>query len=226
MKNKHTNACFASILLCFASLCQAQEVSTEIKTQNEAITSNLAQLEQNHFKFLNIKNTEGVGLSDFGYNEINQYITKKEQRKKIKDLAEHISLTYNLDLSHATDIVSTSFSESQKQNVEPLLTLAIIKTESEFKQRAVSPMGAIGLTQVMPQYHRSKLQQLRRDKLDIWSIQGNIRVGVQVLKEYIQAANGNVQQALQAYNGSTSDSKHAYSKKVFATMQKLSSVIL
>ncbi len=65
---------------------------------------------------------------------------------------------------------------------------------------------------------------LKKENLDIYSIQGNIRVGIQILKEYIDLANGNVQEALQRYNGSYSDKNKSYSKKVFSKMKNLKSV--
>ncbi len=221
---KHKNVYLASLLLALSSFSYANE--NNITYSNELVQEknqqNLTSKEEpNQFKYLNISTPSISSLREFGYYEINEYIQKKEQNRKIQSLARHISNTYKLELEHAKDIVSTSFEESEKHNVEPLLLLAIIKIESTFKQKAQSHMGAVGLTQVMPQYHKTKLKDLKKDKLDIWSIEGNIRVGVQILKEYIQASDGNISNALQRYNGSFSDPTKEYSRKVLATMKKL-----
>lgn len=221
---KHKNVYIAGLLLALSSFSYANE--NNIIYSNEMVQEknqqNLVNKEESsQFKYLNISTPSISSLREFGYYEINEYIQKKEQNRKIQSLARHISNTYKLELEQAKDIVSKSFEESEKHDVEPLLLLAIINIESKFKQKAQSNMGAVGLTQVMPQYHQTKVKELKKDKLDIWSIEGNIRVGVQILKEYIQASDGDIPNALQRYNGSFSDPSKGYSRKVLATMRKL-----
>ena len=169
------------------------------------------------FTLLNHK----LSLSDFEYNNISSYIEQKQKIKKMQLLAEHISDKYKVELEDAEQIVLTSYTESKKQSVEPLLLLSIIDVESNYKQHARSPYGAVGLSQVVPFYHKTKIKALKEENLDLWSIKGNIKVGAQILREYIDLANGNVQRALQMYNGSSNDSKYRYSRKVFERMNSL-----
>lgn len=167
---------------------------------------------------------QSSAINSFHYNEINKALDTREKIKKMQNLALHISDNYSVDLGEAEKIVLTSFTEANKKSIEPLLLLSVIGVESTYKPDARSSAGAVGLTQVMPIYHASKIKTLKKDNLDIWSIQGNIKIGVSILKEYIDLANGNVQKALQMYNGSSSDSSAKYSTKVLKNMKSLSDI--
>ena len=174
----------------------------------------------NKFKLL----TSSLSMNDFGYNDVSSYIEQKNKLKKMQTLAEHIANNYAVELTDAEQIVLTSYTESQKHAVEPLLLLSIIGVESTYKRTAKSNAGAIGLSQIVPVYHKEKIKALKEDNLDLWSIKGNIRVGAQVLREYINLANGNIQSALQMYNGSSKDMSKSYSRKVFSKMNSLTTV--
>lgn len=145
--------------------------------------------------------------------------TKNEKRKKIKEmqrLANYISITYNIPLEKAEKIVYYTFIESYKKELDPNMVLSIISVESMFQQYSKSHAGAVGLTQVMARVHRARISE---NKVDIWSIDGNIQIGTDILKDYVGLANGNVKKALQMYNGSSKDTKYRYSNKVMKTMQ-------
>lgn len=147
------------------------------------------------------------------------------ERNKINEkmiaLAEHISDEHDIEINKAQKIINTTFLEAQRANIEPILMLSVIGVESRYKQFARSKMGAVGLVQVIPTYHRNKINGLKKENLDIWSVEGNIKIGVAIMKEYIALANGDIQRALQMYNGSTRDTKLSYSKKVFNHMDNL-----
>lgn len=145
--------------------------------------------------------------------------------QKMQKIASYISNTYKIPMKNAEKIVYTTFEESNKKNLEPMLVLSLIDSESGFQQHVKSPVGAVGLTQVMPKYHQAKIAELRKtDGTDIFSITGNIKVGTQILREYINLAGGNLQKALQMYNGSLNDSKKRYSSKIMSKMRDYASI--
>jgi soluble lytic murein transglycosylase-like protein len=83
---------------------------------------------------------------------------------------------------------------SGRYNVEPALVKAIIKAESNFNHRAVSPKGAKGLMQLMPATASSL--QVR----DSFHPENNIEGGVKYVRYLLNFFNGNLPLALAAYN--------------------------
>ena len=65
---------------------------------------------------------------------------------------------YSIVKSHRPDITESEawrvseviLEESQKRDIDPILVLALIEVESRFQYTVVSPMGARGIMQIMP----------------------------------------------------------------------------
>src|SRR5689334_17726412 len=82
-------------------------------------------------------------------------------------------------------------------DVEYALVKAIIKAESGFNHRAVSPKGARGLMQLMPATAQQHGVQ------DVFKPRDNIEGGVRHLKWLLDRYGGNVPFAVAAYNAGT-----------------------
>lgn len=94
---------------------------------------------------------------------------------------------------------------SQKYNVDAALIKAVIKAESNFDHRAVSPKGAQGLMQLMPATAASL--QVR----DSFHPEKNIEGGVRYLRYLINLFRGDLSLALAAYNaGEGAVARHNY----------------
>lgn len=82
---------------------------------------------------------------------------------------------------------------ARKYNIDPRLAAAVAQTESGGNQEAVSPAGAIGVMQLMPET-AAGLGVNPYDK------QQNIEGGVKYLRQMMDTFGGDVQKAVAAYN--------------------------
>lgn len=83
-------------------------------------------------------------------------------------------------------------SEAKKQGFCPYMALSVARQESEFKYDAKSPVGAIGVFQLMPETARDL-------EIDPQSVDENIKGGIKYLK-MMKRQFGSDQLALAAYN--------------------------
>lgn len=81
-----------------------------------------------------------------------------------------------------------------RHGVDESLVKAVIRVESDFRARAVSPKGALGLMQLMPATARRHRVQR------VFEPRDNVDGGVQHLRYLIRRYKGNLVFALAAYN--------------------------
>ena len=101
---------------------------------------------------------------------------------------------YRIDESLANDI----YEIARQEGIEPQLAYGLVKTESSFRQRAESHVGARGLTQVMPRTARWLLPGTKAD--DLYDRRLNLKLGFRYLNQMIDKYRGDVRLALLAYN--------------------------
>ncbi len=109
------------------------------------------------------------------------------------------------------------------------LALAVIETESSYESDAVSPVGAKGLMQIIPEYHEDRMNRL--NCTDLFDPYQNVTVGMDFLSELIDKYDGNFHKALTAYNYGQKGAKDKffgqgtyqteYSLKVLETTEKI-----
>jgi soluble lytic murein transglycosylase-like protein len=81
-----------------------------------------------------------------------------------------------------------------RNRVSPALVTAVIETESSYNPRAVSPRGAMGLMQLMPEVARDLGVE------NPFEPEENIRGGVTLLRRLLDKYHGDQRLALAAYN--------------------------
>lgn len=104
------------------------------------------------------------------------------------------SSRYNIGAALAGDIVDVASAEG----IDPELAFRLVKLESDFNVHATSPVGAVGLTQVMPATAKYYVKDVTREKL--YDPQTNLRVGFRYLRGLVDEYDGDVKLALLVYN--------------------------
>ena len=98
----------------------------------------------------------------------------------------------------SADLAANIYDIALREGIEPELGFRLVRVESEFKERAKSPVGAIGLTQVMPATAKYFVKDASREAL--YDRETNLKVGFRYLRSLIREYKGNVKLALLVYN--------------------------
>jgi len=99
-------------------------------------------------------------------------------------------------------VARTVVGEARRHALEPSLVLAVMHVESRFYNFAVSPVGAIGLMQVMPETGEELAARLGIHWVGpqtLFDPTTNVRLGVAYLRE-LSDRYGSLETALAAYN--------------------------
>lgn len=92
---------------------------------------------------------------------------------------------------------------SQRLNLDPHLLTALVATESGFNPVAVSPKGALGLMQIMPETalrYGVAPDGTQSQQRKLFDLATNIRAGTRYLRDLLNLFNGRLELALAAYN--------------------------
>lgn len=92
---------------------------------------------------------------------------------------------------------------SRKHRLDPSLTYAFLRKESAFRADAVSPAGALGLMQVMPQTGKLVARQLKErapTRNAMLEVDTSLKLGSAYLRSMLDKYDGNLMLAAAAYN--------------------------
>ena len=134
----------------------------------------------------------------------------------VEPLVGVVARRYRVARDSAREMVRAAFREGRRNEIDPLLILAVIAVESRFNPIAESEQGAMGLMQVVPRFHLDKV-----DAVDaMLQPHTNIAVGARILRDAIRRGGGETA-GLQLYNGSPDDGTQAYANRVLTERRRL-----
>jgi soluble lytic murein transglycosylase-like protein len=87
---------------------------------------------------------------------------------------------------------------ARAEGIDPELAFRLVKLESDFNVHATSPVGALGLTQVMPSTARFYQKDITAQRL--YEPNVNLRVGFRYLRDLVRENHGDMKTALLVYN--------------------------
>lgn len=96
------------------------------------------------------------------------------------------------------DLASAIQQAAVEEGLEPELGFRLVRHESGFRQRAVSPLGAIGYTQLLPS--TAKWLEPGLTDSQLYDRDTNLRLGFRYLKQMMDRYEDDARLALLAYN--------------------------
>lgn len=138
---------------------------------------------------------------------------------RMRAALESVSRRYRVSMGPLEPIFSAAESAGREFGLDPLLIVSVIAIESRFNPFSESVMGAQGLMQVIPRFHRDKLPE-GADGLSFFDPVLNVQIGARILKDSIHR-NGGLVPGLQQFAGAAEDAEQRYAAKVLAEKARL-----
>jgi hypothetical protein len=107
-------------------------------------------------------------------------------------------IRYSSHYDIGADLAASILDIALAEGIEPELAFRLVKIESGFNPRAVSPVGAIGLTQLMPATAAYFQRGVTATQLK--EPETNLRIGFRYLRALIREHDGDLKLALLTYN--------------------------
>jgi len=150
-----------------------------------------------------------------------QFLKGDKERHAV---ASHLASKYRISLAESYQYVTHAIEVANEVNLDPILLLAIMATESSFNPNAQSRAGAQGLMQVLTRVHTEKFEPYGGTVAEFVP-EANIRVGALILKACIAKA-GSLEAGLRSYLGApnASSGPNSYTYKVIAERAELNEV--
>lgn len=113
---------------------------------------------------------------------------------------ERLQRAYDLSSQYGigADLAIAIAEIADAEGVDTDLAFNLVRVESQFNPRAVSPVGALGLTQLMPETARLLAPGVTREEL--FDRETNLRLGFRFFRYLLNYYRGDVRLALLAYN--------------------------
>ena len=119
----------------------------------------------------------------------------------------HRLFAYSSRYGIGADLTATIYETALAEGIDPELAFRLVEVESEFNERAVSPVGAIGLTQLMLPTAKYFDKSVTREKL--FDPETNLRIGFRYLRGLVKSYKGDLKLALLVYNRGPVAVEHA-----------------
>jgi soluble lytic murein transglycosylase-like protein len=129
-----------------------------------------------------------------------QLDSTRGEMELLKTQLEHANtvIGYSSRYKIGADLAGSIVDVASAEGIDPELAFRLVKLESDFNVHATSPVGALGLTQVMPSTAKYYVKEITREAL--YDPNTNLRVGFRYLRGLVREYHGDVKLALLVYN--------------------------
>lgn len=128
----------------------------------------------------------------------------------------------NVSVPMARRIAYVAVSEAYRYDIPPVMIFGIMMYEtSNLDPKAVSPVGAVGLMQIMPFWKQTLGRYFGYDLTDPVT---NVRYGVWIAAHYLRKSRGDWRRAMLSYNGcvrgTNTPNCHTYPDRVQSLVER------
>jgi len=127
-----------------------------------------------------------LGLTSTGLSDLNPEPSQSMTLSELEAILTKRLLTRSSEFVYIPHLARHIMRLCIKHGLDPAVALAFIKTESSFRTYAVSPVGAIGLMQVMPRtaaYLSQKYKIEYKNEIDLYNVYINSELGITYIAE-------------------------------------------
>jgi soluble lytic murein transglycosylase-like protein len=112
----------------------------------------------------------------------------------------HLQTVHHHSRQHRipADLAMDIFDIARDEGIDPAVAFSLVRVESGFMRNAISPKGAVGLTQLMPSTARFLEPGVSYQAL--FDRETNLRIGFRYLRQLVDQYDGDLRLALLAYN--------------------------
>jgi soluble lytic murein transglycosylase-like protein len=111
---------------------------------------------------------------------------------------EQTSARYAARFKIPLELANQIHGAAVEADIDPQIAFGLVRAESNFRTKAVSPVGALGLTQLMPS--TARWLEPGTSRRELFDPRTNLRVGFSYLRQLLDDYDGNEHLALTAYN--------------------------
>lgn len=138
--------------------------------------------------------------------QLSSWVTDEDRTQELRQAIRDRSEAFELFRSHLGPEANRQrlghlpygqeiFETAERYGLDSLLLAALVETESNFRATVVSPMGAVGLTQVLPS--TASLMGVREQ---LTNPHRNLDAGARYLSHLLERFDGDLELTLAAYN--------------------------
>jgi soluble lytic murein transglycosylase-like protein len=129
-----------------------------------------------------------------GWRVLREAVQASRREAARKERIEGYAARYRISFALAEAI----YRAAEAERLDPELAFRLVRVESAFREDAVSPVGALGLTQLMPATAADLDPGISRER--ILERDTNLRLGFRYLRILLRVYRGDITEALHAYN--------------------------
>ncbi len=181
---------------------QAKELDKSwraLNVQASTITSMQTELKEKDEIISRMK--ERLSIVDEAVNAKDKRLSQiKHMRQAILATLKDSRYPNHLTPYQLSNLAGAIVDASEEFDVPKHLILAVIKRESAFNPKAISPAGAQGLMQIMPPTAKEIADDIGKRYYDIYDVRDNVRFGTYYLYKMTRRFDGDVEMAIRAYN--------------------------